>query len=94
MKQAENHSGTINLSAEIKIREDLSQAFDSFLRSFKGGLSAETPQDIEALAVLLAETIEARKRIEAEEKALKAELKRHLVDVMTVKRKSKAGGAA
>lgn len=67
----------INLTEEISLRSRLSGAFDAFLSSFTGEknpLRAHpgTSSFTEELALLLAETIELRKKAEKEEKFLKS----------------------
>jgi len=86
MEQAKNGLGALNLTAEIEIRRAIGEKFDSLLEVLKGGLTAQSAEDLDALAQLLLEVIEVRKRAEAEEKALKDELRRHFgeSDVLTL----------
>lgn len=71
-------SKPIVLSEEIVVRSRLKTEFERLLSDLSsGGLSVTGPQDLNALAELLFGVVEERKRLEKEEKALKAEIKRH-----------------
>ncbi len=74
----ENQAKQIDLSAELELRKRLNAEYDVLARALtESPLSVATPGDVEALALLLLETIESRKSIEKQEKQLKTELKRH-----------------
>lgn len=80
-KPKENQPRAINLPAEIEIRRALSAEFEILLRSIEsGGLSVTSPEDLDSLVVILAETIESRKSIEKQEKLLKGEVRRHFAE--------------
>lgn len=78
MEMKEKTPGAINLISEIEIRRRVSAEFDTLLSEIeRGGLSVVGPSNLDALLVLLSETIEARKSAERQEKVLKAEVRRH-----------------
>lgn len=77
MSQAEKPQGVVNLAQEIEIRSRLTEQFGSFLAGLERGLSADSAQDLTALAELLLETTEQRKVLEKQERLLKDELRRH-----------------
>lgn len=71
----------IDLTIEIELRKRLNEQYDALARALtESPLSVVTPGDVEALALLLLETIESRKSIEKQEKQLKSELRRHFPD--------------
>jgi hypothetical protein len=69
---------TVDLTKERETRTRLRAEFERLLSDLSaGGLSAHSPEDLNALAELLFGVTEQRKRLEREEKALKEELRRH-----------------
>jgi len=68
-------SNKINLTEELELRARLRSEFD---RLAQQELGIVNPEDIEALAQLLAETIEQRKVIEKNEAQLKTAIKKHI----------------
>lgn len=78
MKNAITTTQPIELTEELETRRRLNKVYDSFLKDLSnGGLSIESPSDLEALALLFLEVTEERKKAEKQEKILKEELKRH-----------------
>jgi len=78
MKPTANPLGAVNLSQEIEFRRALSAEFELFMKNLDGGsLRVTTHEDLNALALLLLETIEARKSAEREESRLKSEMRKY-----------------
>jgi len=74
------HEGTLIPHEEFELRRKVSAELESFLRGLGGGLTADTPKDLEALAELLLSVTEERKRLERDERLLKDELRRHFAE--------------
>lgn len=80
MNQQNKDLRPIDIETEIKVMKGLAETLDAVMHKLGGGLTVTDSADLNALALLLVEVNEQRKSLEKQEKALKAEVKRHFAD--------------
>jgi hypothetical protein len=76
MGQRQTRLGAIDLGAEIEIRSRATAVFDQIIKLLTKGLEADSTEDLDSLAVILAETREQIKLLKEQEEMIRTEIRK------------------